>query len=163
MAKLLAYLLIAGYAMLLQVLQLDQELAMHALFEAKHAVNRAAHAAAQQVDKAKLARGVPAIDSVAAAKAASVYLRENLRLDSLLRPTGESWLRSPAVIVRQEILPEWTVFPYTYVDPEYNYEVTLSRPGVILLVRIEYPRVYPVIGPIVWTVAAAHELTYPPL
>ncbi|GAB2670999.1 hypothetical protein ACFQWB_13785 [Paenibacillus thermoaerophilus] len=159
MPKLLAYMLIAGFVMLLQALQTDQELAIHALFEAKHAVNRSAHAAAQQIDDRKLARGILAIDPAAAFDTALGYLRANMRLDESLTPLGGTFWRSSPEIVRWIVVPETAAFPYHYEDPDYDYEVTLRRPGVILIIRLQYPAVYPLLSPIVWTVGSAHELT----
>ena len=62
--------------MTLYALQTDEELAMHTLFQGKHGLNDAVHAAAQQSDSSKLAQGIHSIDEGKAQSAAIQYLRE---------------------------------------------------------------------------------------
>ena len=133
---------------------------MNTLFRVKHGVNRAAHAAAQQLDDSKLAQGILSIDSVKAQSQANLYLQQNLRLSSDLTPLPDGFLRAPIDVLVLEVINENRIFPYHYVNAEYGYEVTLNRPGVIMIIRVEYPRIYRVMGPITWVVKGAAEL-YP--
>ena len=57
MYKLVLVMLMMVIWMFMHALQTDEEMAITALFQGKHAVNRAAHAAAQQVDRAALSEG----------------------------------------------------------------------------------------------------------
>lgn len=142
-------------------LQVDQELAMHMLFQGKHALNRATHAGAQQIDTEKLARGIVSIDPIQAKSEAMRYLRENLRLDPANGiPLPGAYLKHPVELVEWLIVNEHDSFPYTYRNETYNYEVTLQRPGVIMIIRIAYPRIYTVLEPIEWYIKSAAELVY---
>jgi hypothetical protein len=158
MHKLLLLTLMAAVWMMLLALQIDGEMAIRTLFEAKRAVNRAAHAAAQQLDNDALASGVARIDEAAAASAALQYLQANLRLDPSLAPLPGSMLRDPVEIAVLRVVNADEIFPYTYRNEAYNYEVTLRRPGVILIARVRYPRGFNVMGPVEWYVKGSAEL-----
>ncbi|OUM97314.1 MAG: hypothetical protein A9Z00_05450 [Thermobacillus sp. ZCTH02-B1] len=161
MHKLLLLTLMAAVWAMLVALQVDEEMSIRTLFEAKRAVNRAAHAAAQQVDEDALAAGVVHIDEAAAASAALRYLQTNLRLDSSLAPLPGSMLRDPVEIAELRVVNGNEHFPYTYRNEVYDYEVTLRRPGVILIVRVRYPRGFSVMDPIEWYVKGSAELVLP--
>jgi hypothetical protein len=156
--KLLFYMLLVVFLASLLALQADEEMAMHSLFDVKHAVNRSTHAAAQQTDPMKLAQGVADLDGVQSRAAALFYLRENLRLDESLSPLPGSFLQAPVEIVALEVIGAEETFPYFYEQPMYDYSVTLTRPGVILIIRLQYPRMYSVMDPVVWLVKSASEL-----
>lgn len=160
MYKLIASMLVIGFALLLQALQADEEVALHALFQGKHAVNRAAHAAAQQIDPNRLKEGIVAIDPAAAEASAFLYLQRNLRLDAANEPLPGTFWRTRAEVLAMEIVNEDRTFPYTYVNADYDYAVTLRKPGVVLIVRLVYPRIYTVLGPIIWEIKGTAELTY---
>ncbi|GIP41142.1 hypothetical protein J31TS4_44220 [Paenibacillus sp. J31TS4] len=160
MPKLLLMLLLVGFLYSLHALQTDEEIAMHALFEAKHAMNRAAHAAAQQADRDKLAQGIPAVDPAAARQTAERYLRANLRLDASLAPEENAFLRERVELLVFEVIGESVSFPYVYSRPEYEFAAEFTRPGVVLIARIQFPRTFSVLGPIEWTVKSSAELVY---
>lgn len=160
MYKLIALLLTIAFVMLLHALQADEETALQALFQGKHAVNRAAHAAAQQLDAEKLKEGVVSIDPAAAEAAARLYLQRNLRLDASNEPLPGTFWRTRAEVLAFEVLNEDLFYPYTYTNPAYDYTVTLDKPGVILIVRLAYPRTYTALGPITWEIKGAAELVY---
>ncbi|WP_127533904.1 hypothetical protein [Paenibacillus kobensis] len=160
MEKLLLFVLMAVVWLTAQVQQIDEEMAMKALFEGKHAVNRAAHAAAQQLDGQRLAYGEVHIDPGEAMVSAKQYLRANLQLDGMLNPTADSLFRDRVDIALFEVINEDHTFPYTYRNAAYNYEVTLERPGVIMIIRLQYPRAFNVLQPIEWYVKGAAELVY---
>lgn len=160
MYKLIAFMLLIGFVMLLQALQADEEVALQALFQGKHAVNRAAHAAAQQVDRDKLKDGIVSIDPASAEAAALLYLQRNLRLDEANEPLPETFWRTRAEVLELEIINENRPFPYTYTNTDYNYTVTLAKPGVVMIVRLVYPRTYTVLGPITWEIKGTAELVY---
>jgi hypothetical protein len=160
MHKMILFLLLSAFFMQLHALQTDEELAMHALFQAKHAVNRAAHASAQQLDRRQLSSGIRSIDETMAYQAALAYLQDNLRLDESLLPRPGSFWTSHVKLLALDIINEGEHFPYRYERPEYDYAVTLNRPGVILIIRLDYPRTFRVLGPISWTVKGTSELVY---
>lgn len=156
--KFLILLLAVVFHIQLMALQLDEERAMHLLFEIKHGLNRAVHAAAQQVDERLLAEGVLAIDEDRAKETALAYLRSNLRLDEQQVPRADSLLNASVEIVVFEVINRDQAFPYRYVNDAHDYEVTLYEPGVVLMIRVEYPRIYHLIDPIVWTIKGTAEL-----
>ncbi|MGN7384522.1 hypothetical protein ACTHRH_21705 [Paenibacillus sp. SAFN-117] len=146
--------------MTMQALQTDEELAMHTLFNAKHALNYATHAAAQQVNNAKLAQGIISIDPVRARETADRYLQANLRLDSANRPLPGTFLRQPVELLAFEVINEDKTFPYLYSNPLYDYSVLFHRPGVVMIIRLEFPRTFQVLGPITWEIKSSSELTF---
>ncbi len=160
MAKLLFGILMTVVWWMLHALQLDEEAAMGTLNDVKLAVNSAAHAAAQQLDRDKLELGVLTIDYDKAEHAAATYLMENLALDRNLQPTAESILESAVEVRAFEVLGEDTLYPYTYRNEPYDYEVTFDRPGVVLIVHVQYPALFGVLAPIEWDVRSSAELVY---
>ena len=160
MAKLVFGVLMAVVWWMLQALQWDGEMALGTLYEVKRAVNRAAHAAAQQADPEKLELGVITVEPVLAEEAAYVYLRDNLRLDAQLQPLPGSVLRDGVKIRHFAVIGDEVSFPYTFRLEELNYEVTFYRPGVVLVVEAAYPRLFGVLAPVEWTVKGAAEMVY---
>ncbi|MBD0383715.1 hypothetical protein [Paenibacillus sedimenti] len=160
MYKLLLMILMSVVFMALYALQTDVEVAMHTLFHGKHALNRAVHAAAQQSDQVKLASGIHSIDESKAQAEALRYLQANLRLNSSNDPLPDTFLRSRVVVELFKVVNDKEVFPYTYTNAGYGYSVTLHRPGVIMFIRLEYPRTYSVLQPITWTVKSSAEMVY---
>lgn len=158
MNKLLFYMLLIVFLVSLLALQADEELSMNSFFDVKHALNRATHAAAQQTDALKLAQGIADLDEDQARITALSYLRDNLRLDDNLAPLPGSFLQAPVEIVALEVIGADESFPYLYEQPLYDYSVTLTRPGVIMLIRLQYPRMYSVMDPVVWVIKSASEL-----
>lgn len=140
------------------VLQVEEEMAMKTLFQSKRAVNRAAHAAAQQVDKAALGDGVARIDEASAADAAELYLQRNLLLDENGVPLGNSMLQDPVEVLVFEVVNAEQSFPYYYRNHTYDYETVLQRPGVILIAKVVHPRRFSVMEPIEWEIKGAAEL-----
>ncbi|QJC51208.1 hypothetical protein HGI30_06280 [Paenibacillus albicereus] len=161
MYKLLLILLMSMLWLGAHAAQADQERAVRMLFEAKHAVNRAAHAAAQQLDEEELAEGRFDVDEERAEAAAREYLQENLRLDEQGRPVQGSRLKAAVIIEAWKVIGQEQSFPYIYRDSRFGYEVTLDRPGVVLIARIEHPRLFSVMEPIVWHVKGAAQLVLP--
>ncbi|MBO7747854.1 hypothetical protein I8J29_27045 [Paenibacillus sp. MWE-103] len=159
MYKLVLVMLMAVVWMLLHALQTDEEMAVAALFQGKHAVNRAAHAAAQQIDPAALADGRLHIDEASARAEAGEYLRRNLQLDENGLPLPGTYWKERVEVVDFQVLNDDLTYPYTYRNEDYDYEVTLQRPGVVLIVRLAYPRVFSVMDPITWTIKGTAELT----
>ncbi|TFE25758.1 hypothetical protein [Cohnella luojiensis] len=160
MAKLVFSVLMIVVWWMLHALQMDEEVAMGTVHEAKRAVDRAAHAAAQQLDRDKLEMGVLSIQTDLAEDATLAYLRENLSLDASLSPLPGSFLRDTVEVRAFEIVNEDAVFPYTYSNSLYDYEVTLDRPGVVLVVHVVYPRLFGVLAPVEWDLEGSAELVY---
>lgn len=143
---------------MLQALQADQHLAMQTLFQVKHALNRSTHAAAQQIDLEKLAYGVVSIDEQRAYETAMLYLQANLRLDTNHMPLPDAFLRQQIEVLAFEVINEHVPFPYSYTSEAYDYQVTVHRPSVILIIRVNYPRTFNVLGPITWEIKGAAEI-----
>ncbi|EFM11827.1 conserved hypothetical protein [Paenibacillus curdlanolyticus YK9] len=160
MEKLLLFVLMAVVWTTAQGQQMDEEMAMKALFQGKHAVNRAAHAAAQQIDMSELASGRIRIDPTEAEAEAQRYLQANLLLDDALAPLPNSFLRERVEVVVFEVVNGDRTFPYTYRNAAYEYEVTLEQPGVVLIIHLHYPRAFRAIEPIDWYVKGAAELVH---
>ncbi|NQX69707.1 hypothetical protein HQN90_26600 [Paenibacillus alba] len=160
MYKLLLVVLMSVVYLSLFALQTDEELAMHTLFQGKHALNRAVHAAAQQSDQGKLAGGIHAIDVSQARAVAMQYLQANLRLDTANSPMPNTFLRSAVVVELFKVVNDNEEFPYTYADHARGYSVTLDRPGVIMFIRLEFPRTYSVLQPITWTIKSSAEMVF---
>jgi hypothetical protein len=160
MAKLVFSVLMIVIWWMLHALQMDEELAMGTVHEAKRAVNRAAHAAVQQVDRDKLELGLLSINSDLAEEAIIAYLQENLSLNADLIPVTGSFLRDPVEVQVFEVINEGAVYPYTYRNSLYQYEVTLDRPGVVLIIHVKYPRLFGVLSPIEWDLKGTAELVY---
>ncbi|NEW09160.1 hypothetical protein GK047_24605 [Paenibacillus sp. SYP-B3998] len=160
MYKLLLLILMSVVYMALYALQTDEELAMHTLFQGKHALNRAVHAAAQQSDQGKLAIGIHVIEESKAKTEAMRYLQSNLRLNSNNDPLPETFLRTRVVVELFKIINDREVFPYTYTNITNGYSVTLNKPGVVMFIRLEFPRTYSVLQPISWTIKSSAEMVY---
>jgi len=160
MAKLIFSVLMIVFWWMLHALQIDEEAAMRVVHEAKRAIDRAAHAAAQQVDREKLEMGIVSIDPNVAGQTALSYLSYNLSLDAGLEPLAGSFLRDPVEVIALEIINEDSSFPYTYRNPQYDYEVTLDRPGVVLIAHVKYPRLFGVLAPVEWNLKGAAELVF---
>ncbi len=160
MAKLVFGILMAVVWWMLQALQMDEELALGTVFDVKRAVNRAAHAAAQQVDRDKLEMGQLSLEPSQAEAAALTYLRDNLRLDASFHPLPGSFLREEVRIERLAVIGDEVSYPYTYRNDDFEYEATFNRPGVVLIVHVEYPRLFGVLSPVEWTIKGAAEMVY---
>lgn len=158
MYKLMLFFLLSVVFTMLSSLQIDRELAMHTLFQAKYALNRAAHAAAQQLDMDKLAEGIVSIDKTLAHETALTYLQANLQLDETNMPLPDSFLRSQVDVVAFDVVNEQALFPYRYVNSDYQFQVEVDQPSVIIIIKLSYPRTYSLLGPITWEIKAAAEL-----
>ncbi|BBH24651.1 hypothetical protein Back11_59960 [Paenibacillus baekrokdamisoli] len=158
MYKLVLILLMMVIWMFMHALQTDEEMAVTALFQGKHAVNRAAHAAAQQVDRTALADGRFHINETAAFLEANRYLQANLQLDENGKQLPGAYLREKVEVLVFEVINDDRSFPFTYRNSVYDYEVTLKRPGVIVIAHVIYPRVFTVIDPIEWMIKGTAEL-----
>ncbi|WP_409342603.1 hypothetical protein [Paenibacillus sp. MBLB4367] len=160
MYKLILYMFVLAFVMTLHALQTDEELAMQTLFRAKHGVNYATHAAAQQLDLERLAGGVVALDPARAEATALQYVQRNLRLDTANVPQPGTFFKARVDVLTCRVVNADETFPYSFVHPATGYSVVLNRPGVILIVRLEYPRTFSVMGPIVWDIKSASEVVY---
>ncbi|MDB4867256.1 MAG: hypothetical protein JWR03_1589 [Cohnella sp.] len=160
MAKLVFSILMVVIWWMLHALQMDEELALGTVHEAKRAVDRAVHAAAQQVDPKKLELGIPALQQEEAEAAAIAYLRENLRLDAALVPLPGSFLREAVKVEEFAVINDNMLFPFTYRSTRFNYEVTLSHPGVVMIVHVAFPRLFGVLAPVQWDLKGSAEMVY---
>ncbi|RJE87741.1 hypothetical protein D3P07_15685 [Paenibacillus sp. 1011MAR3C5] len=158
MYKLVLILAMMSLWMTVHLMQVEEEMAMKSLSQGKRAINRAAHAAAQQVDKAALSEGIIRIDESAASREAALYLQRNLQLDEGGRPLPNSFLRHPVQVLVFEVINSEERFPYRYWNPTYNYEVELRSPGVVIIAKVVYPRAFTVMEPLEWEIRGAAEL-----
>ncbi|WJH37130.1 hypothetical protein N6H14_16520 [Paenibacillus sp. CC-CFT747] len=83
-----------------------------------------------------------------------------MRLDESNTPLPDTFLRAKVDLLAFEVINEDHVFPYRYSNPAYSYSVELKRPAVVMIIRLEYPRTYPVLGPIVWEIKGSSELVF---
>jgi len=160
MYKLILVFLMAVAFFTLYAVQMDEEAAVRVFFQLKHAVNRAAHAAAQQIDLKSLAEGIIIYDEDAAREEAERYLRLNLKLDERLMAEDDSYLKGAVVVRELALVDDTYAFPYHYENAQYDYAVTLHKPGVILIIEAEYDRMFRAIGPIIWQVKGAAEIVH---
>jgi len=158
MYKILLVVILATVFVGLYAVQLDQEAAVQTFFELKRAVNRAAHAAAQQIELGQLSGGVISFDEVAARQSVERYLQRNLRLDEQLVANDGGSIQGQVDIRVFELIDRSYPFPYHYVNEAYDYEVTLERPGVVLIIYAEYHRMFQALEPIYWYVKGAAEI-----
>ncbi|GIQ71014.1 hypothetical protein DUZ99_01520 [Xylanibacillus composti] len=156
MDKLILVVLLLAVTVVLQAAQLEEEAAYQTFFRAKHALNRAAVAAAQQLDPAALAEGRIAIDPQQARGTAEWYLQHNLGLDSDHLPRSGGFLQHRVEWVRLEVINEGP-FPYRYSDPSINYEVVLEKPGVVAVIRLRYPGIFLWYDGLEWDIKATGE------
>ncbi|MGO4374186.1 hypothetical protein [Paenibacillus sp. 2TAB19] len=158
MYKLLLIVMMMSVWGAIHMMQVEEEMAMQTLFLGKHAINRAAHAAAQQIDETALGNGQLRIAPTQAVQAAAVYLQHNLRLNEAGVPLPDSFLREPLELAVFEIINSEETFPYVYRNDSYDYEVTLYRPSVVIIAKVEYPRAFRILEPIEWYIKGAAEL-----
>lgn len=158
MHKLLLIIAMMAVWLTTHLLQVEEEMAMKTLSQSKRAVNRAAHAAAQQLDKSALADGELRIHEGAASQEAARYLAVNLQLDGSGTPLPGSFLRDPVEVLVFEVINSEQSFPYVYRNETYRFEALFRQPGVVLIAKVVYPRAFSVLEPIEWEIRGAAEL-----
>lgn len=158
MYKVMLVIVLAAAFFGLYAQQMDEEAAVQVFFQLKHSVNRAAHSAAQQIDLELLSIGRVVFDAGQARQAAEQYLRMNLNLDDQMSARVDGPLLGQVDIVVFELIDDSYTFPYRYVNDAYDYEVTLYKPGVILIIHAEYNRLFRAVAPIAWYVKGAAEI-----
>lgn len=158
MYKLLLILNLCVVCIVMYALQTDEALSLQMYFQSKHSINRAVHAAAQQLDMDKLSQGIFEIDEASAKRVAWMYLRQNLNLDQGLSPLPGSMLTKPAEIVQFQVINEGEIFPYTFYDAKLGYSIVLNNPSVIMIMRLEYPRLYSILPPLTWHIKGVAEI-----
>lgn len=160
MYKLLWLLLIILSGTILQAQQFDEEVSLSALFQLKHAVNRATHAAALQVDAQQLSQGILAIDEVKAKTTFYRYLYANLHLDERGVPQSNTFWKNGVERIQIVIINANQHFPYVFYDAARSYRVTLNEPGVIAFVDVTYPAMFNLLEPIHWQMNGAAALVH---
>lgn len=158
MSKFVFIIMFAAVFMIMLTMQIDEELSIQTLFRGKYSLNRAVHAGAQQVDTEKLSQGTRAIDETKAYHTALTYLEANLQLDSHLRPLPDSQLQSPVQVEVFQVFNHQYTYPYHYTNARFGYNVTLYHPGVVMIIRLHYPRAFHTIAPMTWNIKACDEL-----
>ncbi len=142
-----------------QILQVEQELSMKAVYLAKQAVNRAVHAAAQQLDEEALADGEIRIDSEAAWQTAKLYLQKNLELDQSFKSLSPSSLLKQIKITVFSVINEVKGLPYTYKNEQYAYEVMVKKPAVIMIIEVDYNKAFQLFKEVKWNIKGTAEIT----
>lgn len=158
MYKLLLILNLCVICIVMYALQTDEAISLHMYFQSKQSINRAVHAAAQQLDMDKLSQGIFSIDEASAKRVAWTYLQQNLNLDQGLNPLPGSILAKSAEIVRFQVINEGENFPYTFRDSTLGYSIVLNNPGVIMIMRLDYPRLYNILPPMTWHIKGVAEI-----
>ncbi|MDQ6422838.1 hypothetical protein RB620_25760 [Paenibacillus sp. LHD-117] len=158
MYKLLLIVMMMAVWMAVHLMGVEEEMAMKTLSQSKRAVNRAAHAAAQQLDKTALGGGELRIDPEAALEAASLYLGANLLVDASGIPLENSFLREPVELLVFDVINGDESFPYVYRNDDFDFEAVLRKPGVVIIAKVTYPRAFEVLAPIEWEIRGAAEL-----
>lgn len=158
MGKWVALWTVCIVCLMLQAVQQDEEMALQSLYQAKNAINRAAHAAAQQIDIDRFKYGQYWIDEQMAESTAKLYLQHNLYLDENLQALPDTFWQSRVQIVLFEVINADRTFPFVYDHEELSLSVMLEGPGVILVVELEYPRTFSLIAPFHWTLKGVAEL-----
>lgn len=156
---LILFIIIVPVIMMMYALNTDVELAHQYFFRAKGSLNRAVHASSLQIDDVALSKGIYKIDETKAQEEFYKYLKYNLQLDDNLTPLPNTFLEDQVTVLEYKVVNTGP-FPYHYVNSTYDLDVWLSRPGVIAVVEVKYPRTFNILGPITWQVKASHELTY---
>ena len=87
-------------------------------------------------------------------------MQANLSLNADNEPLPDTFLQSTVVVDLFKVVNEGEIFPYTYRDDSRDYSVTLERPGVIMFIRLAFPRTYAVLQPITWTIKSSAEMVY---
>lgn len=157
MYKLVLFFTVSVFLFMLQAMQFDQHLAVHHLFHVKHALNRSTHAAAQQIDLERLATGSLVIDPLAAQQTAWRYLQHNLMLDQQLLPYEGSFLQEKVEVLVFDVVHA-TEYPASFVYDDFDYEVTVDAPAIIMIIRVVYPSTFSVLGPITWEIKGVAEV-----
>ncbi|WP_168119835.1 hypothetical protein [Paenibacillus sp. HB172176] len=158
MYKLLLIIAMMTLWLSVHLIQIEDELAMKTLFQSKRAVNRAVHAAAQQLDKTSLSEGELRIDPTAAAAAAFEYLQRNLQLDASNNPQNTSFLEEQVEVLVFDIINSDESFPYFYHNDSYLYDAVLNKPGVVMIIHVAFPNRFPVLEPMEWSVKGVSEI-----
>jgi len=141
--------------------QIDQELAMKVYYKGKYAVNRATHAAVQQLDSFRLADGELFIDEDRAFDMAKQYLYANLLFDANGQPTAQSFIQSPIRILLFEVVNADQTFPYQYENPQYGIRLSLHKPAVVLVVALDYSGIFLRNDPVKWNIVGSSQLIAP--
>jgi len=126
--------------------QLSNHAALIHYYSYKYAVNRATHAAAMQLDKEALADGHIVIDEYEAQLAARQLLNLNLEKDSYTITFFE------VVHVESENVP------YHYVNKQWNIELYLYKPAVILVISTELPHMIKSKPSFLWNIFGTSEV-----
>jgi hypothetical protein len=148
--KIASFLIIAPLLVMLLLLQLDHDYATALFIQAKQAVNRSVQAAAMQVDLESWAAGEPVLEPVQAESTFKDYLKDNLKL-----ATGN--LKNQIGEIDVTIVDRSHVFPYTF-QSKWNDTIVFHSPGLFVSVKLTYPRLYKVLGPITWTIRGAEQI-----
>ncbi|PZE20686.1 hypothetical protein [Paenibacillus xerothermodurans] len=109
----------------------------------KFAINRGAHDASLQLDKAQLAEGKIVFERDAALLAFKAGMNHNLQLHENGTPRTRSLLSDAPEIVFEDYVDDNDaniVFPFSYVRENQGIRKVLKGPAVIYKVKVRLPR-----------------------
>jgi len=137
----ISMLLISVFFISVSLYQLDTETTLLANERLKNAVNRAAHDASLQVDRAELSNGRIVFDRTSAAAAFRQTLAANLGLDENLDPKPGTMFSEKARVEYMEFLDDsgGLTFPLLYENSVYSIAKTVRGPAVVAVVSITKP------------------------
>lgn len=126
--------------------QLSHHMAYIHYYKMKYALNRAAHAAAMQINEAALANGLIVIDEQAAYDAAQrlLYLNSKDEVYKLVYFTVINDIDSDST--------------YHYVNRQWNIDVMLNKPAVVLVIEATLPHIINTKEPYKWKINGTSEV-----
>lgn len=149
MYKFIVYLLLLIILFYAYMDQLSNHMAYTHYYKMKYALNRATHAAAMQIDEAALGNGTIMIDETAAFEAAQQLLALN------------SHNQSYQIMYFKVINNVSTTTPYNYINREWNIDVTLSKPAVVMVIEASLPHIISTKQPYIWKINGTSEVVAP--
>ena len=159
MYKLILYPLLLVAMLMFYIDQLNQQVALQTYYTAKYALNRATHAAAMQLDKIALADGFLYIDPLQAYEQGRLMLFQNLQLDENGQITSHTFLQNPVKVLHFEVIND--NLPLQYDNPQYNIELLIEAPTVIMVVEIYSPGIFSRRNQLKWEIVGSSKIIAP--
>jgi hypothetical protein len=122
--------------------QIDGSMALLANGRLKNGINRAAHDASLQVDKAQLTNGKIVFNSNAAMNTFKNTIAANLVLDDQLIPQPNTLFTRPIAITYMDFIDDLdgVTYPYFYENSMYGISKIIYGPAVIFAIETDKPR-----------------------
>lgn len=127
--------------------QLSNHASLLHYYKYKYAINRATHAAAMQMDSRALAEGYIVINEEEALAVALEILNKNVAEHSYSLKYFE--------VVQ---LSSFSTIPYYYSNKQWDIELILYRPAVVMVIETEYAHIISSKQPYSWTIFGTSEV-----